>query len=65
MNKEQHITEYQQAAKATMEHAKEKERVHEAQNYIYISSDSLSLSSSDDSSETLFDDSYDLVTRQN
>ena len=36
MNKEQQITEYQQAAKAAMEHAKEQEHVHTAQNYIHI-----------------------------
>ena len=34
MNKEQQVPEYQQAAKATMEYAKEQERVHTAQKYI-------------------------------
>ena len=53
MNKEQQVPEDQQSAKATMEHAKEQERVHTAQKYIEISSDSSSLSSSDDSLETL------------
>ena len=42
MNKEQQVPEDQQSAKATMEHAKEKERVHMAQKYIEISSDSSS-----------------------
>ena len=49
MNKEQQIPEDQQDAKAAMEHAKEQERVHTAQNYIYLSSDSSSFSSSYDS----------------
>ena len=31
MNKEQKVTEYQQAAKAAMEHAREQERVYMAQ----------------------------------
>ena len=35
MNKEKQIPEYQQAAKAAMEHAKEQESVHTAQNDIY------------------------------
>ena len=41
-----------------MEHAKEQECVHTAQKYIEILSYSLSSSSSDNSSETLLDDSY-------
>ena len=64
MNKEQQVTEDQQAAKAAMEHAKEKERVHTAHKYIEISSDSSSSSSSDESSETSLDDSSDSSTRQ-
>ena len=36
MNKEQQITEDQQDAKSTMEHTKEQDRVHTAQNYIYL-----------------------------
>ena len=34
MNKEQQVTENQQAAKASMEHAKEQECIHTAQKYI-------------------------------
>ena len=64
MNKEQQVPEDQQAAKAAMEHAKEQERVHMAQKYIEILSDSSSSSSSDDSLETSSDDSSDSVTRQ-
>ena len=48
MNKEKQVPEDQQAAKAALEHAKEKERVHMAQKYIEIVSDSSSLLSSDD-----------------
>ena len=64
MNKEQKVTEYQQAAKAEIEHAKEQERVHTAHKYIDFSSDSSSFLSSDDSSETSPDDSSDSGTRQ-
>ena len=42
MNKEQQFTENQQAEKSAMEHAKEQERVHTAQKYIGILSDSSS-----------------------
>ena len=56
MNKEQQVPEDQQAAKAAMEHAKEQERVHTAQKYIEILSDSSSLSSSDNLSKTSSDD---------
>ena len=59
MNKEQQVPEDQQSAKSAMEHAKEQEHVYTAQKYIGISSDSLSSFSSDNSSETLSDDSYD------
>ena len=65
MNKEQQVPEYQQAAKASTEHAKEKERVHTAQKYIEILSDSSSSLSSDELSETSSDDSSDSGTRQN
>ena len=64
MNKEQQVPENQQAEKAAIEHAKEKERVHTAQKYIKISSDSSSLLSSYYSSKTLSDDSSDSGTRQ-
>ena len=64
MNKEEQIPEYKQAAKSAMEHAKEQEHVHTAQKYIYLLSDSSSSWSSDDSSETSLDDSYDSDTRQ-
>ena len=64
MNKEQQVPEDQQAAKATMEHAKGKKRVHTAQKYIEFFSDSLSSSSSDDLSDTSSDNSYDSVKRQ-
>ena len=50
MNKEEQIPEYQQTTKATMEHAKEQERVYLAWNAINIFSDSLSSLSSYDSS---------------
>ena len=56
MNKEQQVPEDQQAAKAATEHAKEQERVHMAQKYIEILSNSSSSSSSDDSWETLSDE---------
>ena len=55
MNKEQQVPEDQQSTKAAMEHAKEEVRVHTAQKYIEISSDSLSSPSSDESLETLSD----------
>ena len=64
INKEQQISEYKQAAKSKMEHAKEQECVHMAQKYIYILSDSSSSSFSDYSSEILSDDSSDSGTRQ-
>ena len=64
MNKEQQVPEDQQAEKASMEHVKEQERVHTAQKYFEISSDSLSSCSSDDSSKTSSDDSSGSVTRQ-
>ena len=50
MNKEQQIPEDQQYAKSVMKHAKEQERVHTEQKYIYISFYSSSSSSSDESS---------------
>ena len=59
MNKEQHVPEYQQAAKVAMEHIKEQERVHTAHTYIEISSDSLSSLSSYEPLETSSDDSSD------
>ena len=43
---------------------REQENVHMAQNYIESSSDSLSSSLSDNSLETLSDDSFDSGTRQ-
>ena len=49
MNNEKQVPEDQQAAKSAMEHAKEQERVHTAQKYIEISSDSSSSFSSDNS----------------
>ena len=64
MNKEQQIPEDQQAKKAAMEHAKEQKRVHMVWNYIYLLSYSSFSLSSDDSSETSLDDSYDSGTRQ-
>ena len=64
MNKEQQVPEDQQSAKATMEHAKEKERVHMAHKYIEILSGSLSSLSSDDLSEISSDDSSDSSPRQ-
>ena len=63
-NKEQQVPEDQQAAKSAMEHAKEQERVHTAQKYIEILSDSSSSSSSDDLSETSLDDPSDSSTRK-
>ena len=36
MNKEQQIPEDQEDATAAMEHTKEQEHVHTAQNYIYL-----------------------------
>ena len=64
MNKEQQVPEYQQTAKAAIEHAKEQERVHTAQKYNEISSDSSSSSSSDESLETSLENSYDSGTRK-
>ena len=64
INKEQQVPEYQQSAKAAMEYSKEQERVHTAKKYIEISSGSLSSSSSDDSSETFSDYSYNSGIRQ-
>ena len=57
MNNEQQVPEYQQAAKAAMEHAKEQERDHMAQKYIEILSDYSSSSSSDNSSKIFLDGS--------
>ena len=51
MNKEQQVPEYQQAVKATVENAKEQERVHMAQKYIEMLSVSSSPLSSYDSSK--------------
>ena len=65
MNKEQQFPEDQQAANNEIDHTKEQERVHRAQNYIKIPSDSSSSSSSDDLSETSSDDSSDSVTSIN
>ena len=64
MNKEQQITEDQQAAKSAMEHAKEQEHVHMVHKYIESLSDSSSSFSSYDLLETSNDDSYDSGTRQ-
>ena len=64
MNKEQQVSEYQQAAKSAIEHAKEQERVHTAQKYIKILSDSLFSLSSDNLSEKSSDESSDSGTRQ-
>ena len=46
MNRKQQVPKDQQAVKAAMENTKEKERVHTAQKYIKMSSDSLFSSSS-------------------
>ena len=59
MNEEQQVTEDQQAEKPSIEYAEEQERVHTAYKYIEILSGSLYLLSSDDSSETSYDDSSD------
>ena len=59
INKEQQVPEDQQSTKAAMEHAKEEVRVHTAQKYIEILSDSSSSSSSYDSSETSLDEFSD------
>ena len=59
MNKEQTIPEYQQASKAALEHAREQEFVHMAQNYICLLSDYSSSTSSDELSETFSDYSSD------
>ena len=59
INKDKQFLEDQSSAKSAMEHSKEQKRVHTARKYIKISSDSLSSSSSDDSLETLSDDSSD------
>ena len=48
MNKELQVSEYQQAAEAAMEYAKEQERVHMTQKYIETSSDCFSSLSSYD-----------------
>ena len=64
INKEKQVTEDKQAAKSSMEHAKEKGRVCTAQKYIEIPFDSSSLLSSDDWAETLSDESSDSGTRQ-
>ena len=64
MNNEQQVTEDQQTSKSAMEHAKEQERVHMAQKYIEISSDSSSSSPFDDLLETLSDDSDNSVIYQ-
>ena len=63
-NKEQQVPEDQQSSKSTMEHAKEQERVHTAQKYIEILSDSSSTLSSDYLSKILSNDSSDSGKRQ-
>ena len=64
MNKEQQVPEHQQAAKSATEHAKEQERVHMAQKYIQILSDSSSSLSLYDSSEKSLDESSDSGIRK-